>query len=119
MASGLNPQLALVPAYGGPCLPVGAYCRMWEVVDFAELEAGKHHRVLIDDLLLDGFDCHGLVLPGLSNLQHVQLLIEQVYRGTFVSRGLAYQTCTATHSNSMCMYAAVFGRAVSKQCPGM
>ncbi|WIA44458.1 hypothetical protein OEZ86_007207 [Tetradesmus obliquus] len=28
------------PAYGGPCDQFGAYCRMWEVVDMAELEPG-------------------------------------------------------------------------------
>jgi hypothetical protein len=28
------------PAYGGPCDQFGALCRMWEVVDFLELEPG-------------------------------------------------------------------------------
>lgn len=29
------------PRAGGPCDQFGAYCRMWEVVDFAELESGE------------------------------------------------------------------------------
>jgi hypothetical protein len=29
------------PAYGGPCHQFGAQCRMWEVVDFLELEQGE------------------------------------------------------------------------------
>jgi hypothetical protein len=28
------------PAYGGPCDQFGALCRMWEVVDFLQLEPG-------------------------------------------------------------------------------
>jgi hypothetical protein len=28
------------PAYGGPCDQFGALCRMWEVVDFLEVEPG-------------------------------------------------------------------------------
>jgi len=27
---------------GGPCDQFGAYCRMWEVVDFAELDSGEY-----------------------------------------------------------------------------
>jgi hypothetical protein len=30
--------LCMLLAYGGPCDQFGAYCRMWEVVDMAELE---------------------------------------------------------------------------------
>jgi hypothetical protein len=30
------------PAYGGPCDQFGALCRMWEVVDFLELEPGAY-----------------------------------------------------------------------------
>jgi hypothetical protein len=41
MASRTNPNSWPGPAYGGPCDQFGAYCRMWEVVDFAELEPGK------------------------------------------------------------------------------
>jgi hypothetical protein len=35
-----DPGLLLPAATGGPCDQFGAYCRMWEVVDFAELDNG-------------------------------------------------------------------------------